>query len=84
MSAGQYPHRQRSERERQALLLATPPTTYPPHGRRCSYPAHYPTGRPYIAPNLITGHGIGLVGLVDLAITATVFGVLIDRHDQYI
>lgn len=34
---------------------------------------------------LIAGHGIGgLAGLIDLAITAIVFGVLIDRHDQYI
>ncbi len=35
------------------------------------------------ALGLILGHGIGLAGLVDLAITAVVFGVLIDRHGQY-
>ena len=33
---------------------------------------------------LLTGQGMGLLGLIDLAITAIIFGVLIDRHDQYI
>ena len=33
---------------------------------------------------LLAGQGMGLVGLVDLAITAIIFGILIDRHDQYI
>ncbi|MCJ7751079.1 MAG: hypothetical protein MUQ65_08290, partial [Armatimonadetes bacterium] len=32
---------------------------------------------------LLAGQGMSLVGLVDLAITVIIFGVLIDRHDQY-
>jgi len=32
---------------------------------------------------LLAGQGMGLVGLVHLARTAIIFGVLIDRHDQY-
>lgn len=32
---------------------------------------------------LLAGQGMGLPGLIDLAITAVIFGVLIDRHDQY-
>jgi hypothetical protein len=32
---------------------------------------------------LLAGHGVGLAGLIDLAIDAVIFGVLIDRHDQY-